>query len=383
MAEYFSLPMSANLFQTKYVMKKLAILLLPLCISCSRSGNTVSPVRKDIIETVYASGKIIPENEYHLFALTNGTVKEKLVKEGDVVAQGTVLFKISNEAPLARLNAAKILLNNSQSNLSSQSRILNDLRLSMENAAVKFSNDSLNYFRNKNLFEHNAVSKSSMDNAYTAYTISLNQKKSAVEKYYATLNELDVALQNAKSQAVTAQTDADNYLIKSESDATVFQLLKEEGEAVRAGEVVALLGEKSKRVIKLSVDQQDIDKIKTGQEVLLKSDVSGSKVFHAVVSQIYPVMNELDQTFRVDARFVDSVEQPYVHSSVEANIIIQQKKNALIVPGAAMTAPDSLQVKKEGKITSLFVRTGIRTLDDVEILDGIDESSVVIIPAQK
>ena len=364
-------------------MKKLVLIFLPLCISCSRSGTSVNPVRKNIIETVYASGKIIPENEYHLFALTNGTVKEKLVKEGDYVTDGTVLYKISNEAPLARLNAANSLLNNSQSNLSSQSRILSDLRLSMESVSVKFSNDSLNYFRSKNLFDKNAVSKSSLDNAFTTYTISLNQKKSAIEKYFATLNELDVALQNAKSQAVTAQTDADNYLIKSGSKATVFQLFKEEGEAVRAGEVVALLGEKSKRVIKLSVDQQDIDKIKVGQEVLLKSDVSGNKIFHAIVSQIYPVMNEIDQTFRVDAGFLDTVEQPYVHSSVEANIIIQQKKDAFIVPSAAMIAQDSLQVKKEGKITNVFVRTGIRTLDDVEILEGIDESSEVIIPAQK
>ncbi|MEO8085640.1 MAG: HlyD family efflux transporter periplasmic adaptor subunit [Bacteroidota bacterium] len=364
-------------------MKKISLLVLPFLISCSRSGTTVSPARKDIIETVYASGKIIPENEYHVYALTNGTVKEKLVEEGDAVLAGAVLYKINNDAPLARLDAAKSLVRHSQENLSDQSRILNDIRLNMESAAAKFTNDSLNYFRLKNLLEQNAASKSSVDNAYTLYSISLNQKKSAAEKYYATQNELGVALKNAKGQAATAQTDADNYTIKSEFDGIVFQLMKEAGEAVRAGEIVALLGEKSRRIIKLSVDQQDIDKIKKGQEVLLRSDVAGNAIFHATIIRIYPVMNEVDQTFRVDAIFKETQEQQFVHSSVEANIIIQEKKNALVIPRAAMVAEDSAQVKVDGKLKNVFVQTGVQTLDDVEILGGLEESSEVIIPGQK
>ncbi len=364
-------------------MKKLALSVIPLLISCSRSGTSVNPVRKDIIETVYASGKIIPENEYHVYALTNGTVKEKLVEEGDPVLAGAVLYRISNAAPLARLDAAKTLVQQTQENLSAQSRVLNDARFNLESAGAKFKNDSLNYFRLKNLLDQNAASKSTVDNAYTLYTISLNQKKSAEEKYYAMQNELNLALKNAKGQEATAQMDADNYTIKSEYEGIVYQLMKEEGEAVRAGEIVALLGEKSRRVIKLSVDQQDIDKVKKGQEVLLRSDVSGNTIFHATIQRIYPVMNEIDQTFRVDAVFKDAMEQPYVHSSVEANIIIQEKKNALVIPRAAMVAEDSAQVKRDGKVKNVFVKTGVRTLDDVEILSGIDESTEVVIPGQK
>ena len=102
-----------------------------------------------------------------------------------------------------------------------------------------------------------------------------------------------------------------------------------------------------------------------------------------MVVQAYPVMNEIDQTFRVDATFTDSVDQPFVHSSVEANIIIQQKKNALIIPSAAMTADDTVQVKREGKVKNTFIHTGIRTLDEIEVLDGIDEATEVVIPVQK
>lgn len=367
----------------KIKMKKTLLLFLPLLASCSKSGTTVHPVRKDIIETVYASGKILPDNEYRVYALGNGIIKEKPVREGDTVSAGTLLYKINSEAPNARLDAAKSLLQNSQANVNEGSRILNDLKLAMESAEAKFRNDSLQYVRLKNLLEKDAASKSSVENAYTAYIISLNQKKSAGEKYQAMRNELNVGLVQARSQVASAQTDLDNYLIKSEFAGTVFQLLKEEGEAVHAGEVVALLGDKSKRVIRLSVDQQDIDKIAMGQEVLLKTDVTGNKIYHAAISRIYPVMNEVDQTFRVDATFVDTVSQPYVHSSVEANVIISKKKNALIIPSAAMIAEDSIKVKKDGKWKTIFIKTGIRTLEDVEVTGALDESSEVLIPAQK
>lgn len=364
-------------------MKNFFYAFLILLYSCSKSGNTVKPVRKDIIETVYASGKITSENEYHVFALSNGTVKEKRVKEGDVVSKDQIMYVISNEAPATKLEAAKSNFENAQLNVSSQSRVLNDLKLSMQSAEQKFQNDSLNYFRLKNLLDQNAASKSSVDNAHTAYTISLNQKKSAEEKYFAAVNDLNVAMRNAKSQLASAQTDLDNYFIKSETAGTVFQLMKEVGEAVHTGEVVALVGETSKRTIRLAVDQQDIDKIKTGEEVLLKTDVSGNKIYHAMVTTIFPVMNEIDQTFRVDAVFSDSTLQPYLHGSVEANIIIQQKSHSLVIPRNALVADDSLQVKQDGAIKTIHVQTGILTLDEVEIVTGLDESSLVVIPAGK
>jgi HlyD family secretion protein len=364
-------------------MNRIFFLLILFFISCSRSGETIKPQRKNITEAVYASGKIISENEYNIFSLVNGTIKEKKIKEGDVVSKGQVLYVIGNEASAARLNAAQSAFENARANSSENSRVLNDLKSVLESAKVKLSNDSLNYFRLKRLVQQNATSQSSLDNAYAAYSVSVNQKKSAEEKYYAAKNDLNVALQNAKSQLAAAQSDLDNYFIRSEDNGMVYQAMKEKGEAVRAGEVVALLGETGSRIIKLAVDQQDINRIKIGQQILLKTDVTGNTIYKAEVSKLYPVMNELDQTFRVDAVFKDSTNQPFIHSSVEANIIIQQKQDALVIPGKSLIEGDSLRVKENGKIKTIPVKVGIRTLDEVEITNGVDESSEIILPVQK
>src|SRR5204863_8282622 len=99
------------------MMQRLFPLFILLFVSCSRSRETVKPQRKNITEAVYASGKIISENEYNVFALSSGTVKEKKVKEGDAVSKDQLLYVISNNAPSARLDAARSTFENARLNL--------------------------------------------------------------------------------------------------------------------------------------------------------------------------------------------------------------------------------------------------------------------------
>jgi len=360
-------------------MIKFSPFFLLIFVASCKHETSIHPERKNIVETVYASGKIIAENEYNLYALSNGTVIKKLAKEGDSVTRGQVIYVVNNDAPAAKLDAARSNFENAQSNVSDQSRVLKDLKLSMQNAETRYANDSLQYIRLKKLMEEGIGTQNNLDNARSTSLISENQKKSAEEKYYSTISDLKVTLQNAKSQLAGAKTDLDNYFIRSEGNGRVYQMMKEQGEAVKLNDAVALLGDANKRIIRLAVDQQDVSRLKTGQEVLLKADVTGNTIYKAVISKIYPMMNEVDQTFRVDAVFSDNNDQHYIHSSVEANIIIQKKENALIIPREALTTTDSVQIKEDGKIKTVAVKTGIRTLNDVEITGGLDEKSTILL----
>jgi hypothetical protein len=111
--------------------------------------------------------------------------------------------------------------------------------------------------------------------------------------------------------------------------------------------------------------------------VLVQADAVGSRVYKAAVDRIYSVMNETDQTFRVDARFAQSEAPAFMHSSVEANIIIRRKAGCLVLPRAALAGADSVRIREGGKWKMAPVRMGISTLDDIEILSGIDEHTAV------
>ena len=91
-----------------------------IVLSSCNHHNIIHPQKKDIVETVYASGKIISNNEYNVYALSSGTVVKKLVKEGDTVNKDEILYVIKNEAPAARLEAARSNYENAKANLSTQ-----------------------------------------------------------------------------------------------------------------------------------------------------------------------------------------------------------------------------------------------------------------------
>lgn len=358
------------------------LILVSVFISCKQAA-TVLPKRKNIVEAVYASGKILSENEYYAYALNGGYIVKKIVKDGDIVKKGQILYVINSDVPSSNVDAARSGYENVKISLSTRSAVLNDLRLTWESVQLKFKNDSLQYNRLKNLFEQGIGTQSALDNAHTNFLVSLNQVKSAEARYFSTVNDLEVSYQNAKSKLANAEADLRNTYIKSELDGAVYQTLKEAGEAVRPNDPVALIGAAEKRIIKLAVDQLDISKVVVGQEVLLKTDVTGNTIYHAAIKQIYPSMNETDQTFRVDAVFTEAGGQPFIHSSVEANIIIQKKDKALIIPRAALLANDSVQIRQGNKAVMVWVKTGIKTLEDVEIISGINQSSQIVLPSQK
>lgn len=353
-----------------------AMALLLLCWSC-RHRSFIYPQRKDIIETVYAAGKIVSEDEYQQFALSNGTIVRKLIKDGDTVKNGQLLYVIRNQAATAMLDAAEKNYGIAQSNLSDQAPPLSDLLLNYENAVIRYKNDSINYQRWKNLWDKNIGSKSNLDNAQASYLVSMNQKKIAEQKYYSAKNEIRQSYNNAKSQLENARDNFKEYYISSKLDGIVFQTFKEEGEAVRSNEVVALVGRDKDRTIRLLVDQQDIGLVKKGQRVLLQTDVTGDSIYEAVTTHIYPSMNETDQTFRVDARFTGHPGQYFIHSSIEANIIIQQKDKALVVP-RNFVDNDSIWIYTGGKEKKIGIQTGITTLDYVEVLKGVDEHTPLV-----
>jgi HlyD family secretion protein len=369
-------------FNWDMVKRNFSIYILSLLFVACSSKNTLHPQIKDIVETVYASGKIMGDGEYNLCSLAGGTIIRKLVRDGDHVAKGQVLFIIRSEAPAAKLEAAKSTYINASENAGGKSVVLDNLKLDMQSASLKFSNDSFQYVRLKNLYDQDIGTKSNLDLAYTTYRLSENQKRSAEQKFYATRNDLTVSVQNAKSQMVTARSDLANNYIRSEKEGTVYQTLKEEGDAIRSGDAVALLGPKNEIIIRLAVDQQDVNLVKTGQLVLFKTDVTGNTIHKATVRQIYPLMNESDQTFRVDAIPDQASSQSFIHASVEANILIRKSKSALVIPRSTLLEGDSVQILRNRKTLRVPVQTGVSSMEEIEITKGILTSDELIMPAK-
>jgi hypothetical protein len=229
------------------------------------------------------------------------------------------------------------------------------------------------------MYDAGAISKTQMDQVATTLEVSKNNLKSAREVYNRSKEQLAVDAQNAQALVASSGQDLSNYVLKSLVDGVVYETYKELGEAVRRNDAVALVGEKGAKYLQLAVDQQDIGKVKVGQIVEVKMDIASDKIYKAKVSKIYPNMNSNDQSFRVDADFTEDPGLGFINASVEANIILQTKENALVLPRQAIKPGDEVTVKSGAGTKNVKVKKGLMNMEDVEVLSGVSEQDEVIL----
>jgi HlyD family secretion protein len=355
-----------------------AVALAMMLVSCGKKEKTVKPVRKSLTEAVYASGNIFPKNEYQVFANADGLLNRLFVEAGDQVTQGQPLFKVDSDVQDVRRKTSGAIYQTALDNLSNNSPALAEARTQLESARIKMENDSVNYMRYKNLMENNATSRVEYDKALLGYNISRNDyaaRKSNEEKLK---RQLFVDLQNAESLYTASAKEDQNYLVKALFNGTVYEIYKDRGEAVRKNDPVAMMGDNSQIYIKLAVDELDIEKIKTGQEVLVKVDLYRDRTFKAKVTRIHRKMNIQDQSFRVDAEFTGEKPTAYYGLTVEANIVIVRKENVLTIPKNMLAAPDSIWIKGPEGTQKIKIKKGIEDFDYVEVLEGINKDTEIV-----
>lgn len=347
-------------------------------IACKDDVPTQRPMKRNLSEVVYASGTLEPENQFTLYSLADGTVSTIFVKEGDTITESQELIRVDGNATQARLYSSEEIYKTAQQNYGENSPALQEVKSQLQTLKVKLENDSNNYMRYKRLYEQNAVKKADFERFELAYINTKNDYKAAQQRLKNLRSQLYVTLQNAETQYKVAQDEAAHYLIRSSTNGRIYDILKEQGEVVRRGEPIALIGDAKDVVVKLSVDESDIEKITKGQEVLVQIEAYGNKIFKAKIDRIYPAMNKRDFAFRVDAKLVDNIPDIFSGTNVEANIIIQEKKDVLCIPKTYLLPGDSVLVKTEEGKKKVKIKKGIENFEYAEVLGGINAETELI-----
>ncbi|NBB22705.1 HlyD family efflux transporter periplasmic adaptor subunit [Runella sp. CRIBMP] len=347
-------------------------------VGCQPKSETTSPAYKDLTEAVYASGNVFPKNEYKVVANADGYLQQQSVNEGDVVKGNQLLFSLESLSQDARAEAAANIYRQAEANYADGSPILAELEAALRSARTKLENDSVNYFRYKALYEQNATSKADLERVELAYRTAKNDVSARQKALARTKSQLYVDLQNTRSNFRVNAREGDNYRIRSIEAARVYEVYKKVGELVRKGEAIALLGNPNEVYLQLAVDETDFSKLKEGQDVLIKMDAYGDKVFKAKVTKIYPKLNKVDQSFRVDADFVGESPLAYYGLTVEANIVISKNPKALTIPKAYLVGKDSVWIEEGKEKKKIKVLKGAENFELVEVKAGLTEKSVLV-----
>ncbi len=365
--------------QINRIVRYLSFVLLAglLLAACKRQPEKTRPVVEKITESVYASGIIKSKNQYQVYATVSGLIQQILVREGDVVKKGDVLFILENET--LKMNAENARLAVEFADWNTKGDRLNELKGAIETARSKMLNDSILLIRQRGLWAQQIGSKVELEQRELAYTTSVNSYQAAVSRYNDLQKQLDFAAAQSKKLLSISKNIVQDYVIRSQTDGRVYSILKEVGEIVNPQSPVAVIGAADDFIAELQIDENDIVRINPGQRVLLTLDSYKGEVFEATVSKIDPIMNERTRTFRIETEFTKKPPTLYPNLSTEANIIIQSKEKALTIPRTYLLG-DSLVIL-ENKSTRK-VAVGLKDYQKVEILNGLDENETILKPAK-
>ncbi|HCZ34955.1 MAG TPA: hypothetical protein DHV26_03415 [Cytophagales bacterium] len=350
------------------------VLLALLMWSCSKDNQPITPQVKPLMEAVYASGFVVSEQEYQVFSQADGTLGEILVREGEAVKKGTPILKIKSVLSSARYEQARETY---QQALNNKTPVINELTAIAQSARSKMQLDSINFLRFTNLLKANATTRLEYDRAELQYKNARNDFEAAKSRLAKTRTDLETAIKNANNQVQIAEEESGNYTLRSDIDGVVLKIMKEQGELVRRSEAVAVVGKPENFYLKLSVDELDVQRVKAGQQALIKIDAFSNKIFKGIVTKVYPLVDTRQQSLRVDVALQDEVTGLISGLAAEVNIVVQKKETALVVPKQLVQPGDSIWVAEGSEKRKVKIVRGIETLDEVEIVSGITAQTIL------
>lgn len=360
--------------KTHYSTRLIPVLILGLTINaCKNKDEYIKAEITTITESVYSSAIIRPDSEYTVFSSISGILEQILVQEGDTIQVGTPLFQIKNTVPELNSKNALAALKLAQNNYGQNSPVLSSLKDEIRSAQLRCSNDSINYIRQSSLWSQNIGSKAELDAKKLAFETSRNAVASLRTNYIRRKDELHTQLEQAQNNFALANSNQNDYLIRSKINGLVYRIDKEIGELISPQTTIASLGSADKFTVEMMIDEVDITKLEINQEILINLDAYGSELFKAKVSKIYPQKDERTQTFKVEGVFLEEPPRLFPGLSGEVNILIQQKVGALCLPNEYLNENNEVKTS-EGLVK---VKTGLRSIDQVEIISGIDSTTKI------
>jgi multidrug efflux pump subunit AcrA (membrane-fusion protein) len=347
-----------------------------LVLNSCKNENEITPVIQDIKELVFASGQLEWENAYNLTAQTDGVLIDVNFEEGDKVLAGSVLARIDNETNTINTQVAKEQLVIANENLTANAPQIQQLEQNILFAESKYNQDKIQAERYERLRKQDVGSKVDYENA------QLSAKNSLANLNALQHQKLQI-LQQAKTQQISTKGQVQNseaiqkhnQLIATESG-TIIKKLKTKGDYVRKGEAIAIIADEQKIEAVLNVDENSIGKIQPGQSVYVQLNTNKNIIYTAKITEILPAFDTQTQSFICKVNFDEALSASLYGTQLEANVLVGEKKNAVLIPREYVGYGNKVNVK--GNKQSVFITPGIISSEYVEVLSGIDTSDVLL-----
>jgi len=367
-----------------------------------RPNRTIDPSklasveRGDLARVVVATGKIQPLSKVEVKSKASGIVKKLYVDYGDRVKVGQLLVELDKVQLEANVKEAQANLQAAEAALTGAQSAHERNKVDAEGPDVPFLKTNLD--RAASMYKDGLVAKSVVEDADKNYRMALNKQISAQRNLAVSRAEIakaEAQLAQARAALERVQEDLRNSTIVSPIDGIVLSRDVQLGDAVSSilvlgsqATLVMTLGDIREVYVQGKVDEADIGKVYIDQPARIVVESFKDKKFEGKVTKISPLGKEKDNVTTFEVRV--SIQNPSLelkaNMSANAEILLEEKKNVLMTPEAALIydkerkasveVPDS---KAENGRRKIPVKLGISNGVKTEILSGLNEKQQVIL----
>ncbi|OPX92232.1 MAG: Multidrug resistance protein MdtA precursor [Pelotomaculum sp. PtaB.Bin104] len=315
--------------------------------------------RGDVVKELVASGQLVGEQSVVVSPKITGKVASVPVEVGSAVNAGDVLFTLDDFDIRVQVQQSEASVSVAQA----KQKVAEDSR---DNAAKQ-------YDRYKQLFEQGAVSADTFD----SYALKLQQAQS--EEPEATLAQSQAALAYQRNQLA-------NTVIVSPIAGIVALRNVDVGGVVSSTTQAITVVDLSRVKVQVSVGEQQIGKIKQGQEVKVFVPAVRADSFTGVVANLSPAADAKTKGYMIEVKMDNPGQALKQGMFAEVHIATDRSEGALTVPVNALVARSDGSVVytvQNGVAKEVQVKAGISDGRVTEITGGLQEGDQVVVLGQQ
>ncbi|HTW23845.1 MAG TPA: efflux RND transporter periplasmic adaptor subunit [Candidatus Baltobacteraceae bacterium] len=352
--------------------------------------------RGDIARSVVATGKIEPLTKVEVKSKASGIVEKLLVDAGDRVKAGQVLAELDKEQLQAAVGEAQANLEAAEAGKQAAEATYQKNIVDAQGPDVPFLKSDME--RAQSSYKQGLIALNAMQDAEKNYQLALNRQVSAQRNVLvskAGVAQADAEIAQSKAALANASENLQYATIVSPIDGEVLSRDVEVGDAVSSilvlgsqATLVMTLGDTSEVYVKGQVDESDIGKVYLGQPARIVVESFKDRAFQGRVTKIAPLGEEKDNvtTFEVRVSIVNATGELRANMSANAEIILEEKKNVLLVPeGAVIFDKDKSSLvevpdpKADTGRRRVPVKLGISNGVKAEVVSGLSQGEKVVL----
>ena len=187
----------------------------------------------------------------------------------------------------------------------------------------------------------------------------------------------DLLILNFENTLAQKQRELEKMQVVAPFECVVSEVYARPGDLISGGAPIALLISTS-RTVEARISEENFSNIRIGQSSSIRLLGYGNEQFNAEVSKVLPSADAETQRYIVHLDVEIELAKLIPGLTGEVSIITAERSNTVIMPRRALIG-EKVMVVSEGVIEIRTVESGYESLNEVEIVSGVEVGELVVI----